>query len=83
MRIATAAIITAIVAALAIPAEGAPARKKQQKYSTTKSKVPPARPARQAEEFGYTASPEHYPVGSSAWWRAMEREGRGGFGDTM
>lgn len=23
--------------------------------------------------------PNRYPTGSTAWWRAMEREGRGGF----
>lgn len=23
--------------------------------------------------------PNRYPTGSSAWWRAMDREGRGGF----
>jgi hypothetical protein len=82
MRVVIAALAVAAVAGLAVSADAAPARKKQ-KYSATKERVQAVRPPRGGEQFGYEASPDHYPTGSNQWWRAMEREGRGGFGDTM
>jgi hypothetical protein len=80
MRIAIASIVAAALA-LASSADAAPSNKKKQRYTATKEKVQPP-PRNGPRPFGYDASPEHYRVGSSAWWKAMEREGRGGFGDT-
>jgi hypothetical protein len=84
MRIAIAAVVAVAVAALAVAADAAPARKKQQRYAAGKEKAQAVRaPRARSDQFGYDQTPEHYPVGSNQWWRAMEREGRGGFGDTM
>ena len=74
MRIAITVILAAAVAALAVTADAAPARKKQVAATKVKGKMPSA----WQEQFGFGNSPDHYPVGSNEWWRAMDREGRGG-----
>ena len=41
--------------------------------------------ARRPQEYGYyygRPRPEDFPTGSTAWWRAMDEEGRGGHGRT-
>jgi hypothetical protein len=76
MRIAIAAVLAAAVGGLAVTADAAPARK-QQRYAATKEKVQVPR-AQRENEYGFDQSPDHYPVGSNEWWRAMDREGRGG-----
>lgn len=81
MRIFIASFAAVLIAGLTFPAEAAP--KKKQRYSADK-KTPAegrARPAKN-REFGYDASPEHYRVGTREWWQAMDKQGRGGFGDT-
>lgn len=82
MRMFIAALAAASIAGLAVTANAAPDDKKKQRPTAGKERLAP--PARgKTEEFGYDATPEHYRFGSRDWWRAMEREGRGGFGDTM
>jgi hypothetical protein len=47
-----------------------------------KTRCAPARQARPQRSGGVAYGqprPEDLPVGSTDWWRAMEREGRGGF----
>jgi hypothetical protein len=83
MRILIASLAAALIAVLTFPAEAAPSDKKKHRYSADK-KIPAEGRARAGKnhEFGYDASPEHYQVGTREWWRAMDRAGRGGFGDT-
>lgn len=85
MRIVVAALAAAAVAGLAFPADAAPSGKKKSRSMANKeSSQPQGRRTRdRAPQFGYDATPEHYRTGSNDWWRAMEREGRGGFGDTQ
>ena len=81
MRIVIASFAAALIAGLTFPAEAAP--KKKHRYSADK-KTPAEGRARAGKnhEFGYDASPEHYRVGTREWWQAMDKQGRGGFGDT-
>lgn len=84
MRSVIAALAAAAVAGLAFSADAAPSTKNKQKHAANKERAQPQRNAApRSQEFGYDAAPEHYPTGSREWWRAMEREGRGGFGDNM
>lgn len=84
MRTVVAALAAAAVAGLAFPADAAPSSKKKSRPMATKEgSQPQGRMRDRAPEFGYDATPEHYRTGSREWWRAMEREGRGGFGDNM
>jgi hypothetical protein len=84
MRIVVAALAAAAVAGLAFSADAAPSGKKKSRSMATKeSSQPQARMRDRAPQFGYDATPDHYRTGSNDWWRAMEREGRGGFGDTQ
>lgn len=81
MRIFIASAAAALIAVLTFPAEAAP--KKKQRHSADKQLAAEGRArASKNHEFGYDASPEHYQVGTREWWRAMDRQGRGGFGDT-
>ena len=84
MRFVITAIVTALIAALAFSAKAESASKKKQRDMANKKNAQPQNSARNGtQQFGYDATPEHYPVGSREWWRAMEREGRGGSGDNM
>ena len=84
MRIIVAALAAAAVAALAVSADAAPASKTKQKYAAKKDQGQAQRSeSPRGPEFGFDATPDHYRTGSNEWWRAMEREGRGGFGDTQ
>lgn len=86
MRIVIAALAAAAVAGFAFSADAAPStkQKQKQKHTANKERVQAQRNAASPNrEFGYDATPEHYATGSREWWRAMEREGRGGFGDNM
>jgi hypothetical protein len=83
MRIVVAALAAAAIAALAFSADAAPSNKKKARPMASKeSSQPQGRMRDGAPQFGYDATPEHYRTGSNEWWRAMERQGRGGFGDT-
>ena len=83
MRIVIAALAAAAIAGLAVSADAAPSSKKKSRAAANKeASQPPDRMRERTSEFGYDASPEHYRTGTSEWWRAMERQGRGGFGDT-
>lgn len=77
MRIVVATLAAAAIAGLGFTADAAPSSKKKPSYSLSKEKRTAPR-AQRGQEFGYDQSPDHYPVGSDAWWRAMDREGRGG-----
>lgn len=84
MRTVVAALAAAAIAGLAFSADAAPSSKKKSRSMADKeSSQPQARMRDRAPQFGYDATPEHYRTGSNDWWRAMEREGRGGFGDTQ
>lgn len=84
MRSVIAALAAAAVAGFAFSADAAPSTKTKQKHAANKERVQAQRKAApRSQEFGYDATPEHYATGSREWWRAMEREGRGGFGDNM
>jgi hypothetical protein len=81
MRTLVAGIAAAAVAGLAVAADAAPSGKKKQRDTAAyKAKQDAAR--RRASRTGTDAFPENYRVGTSEWWKAMEREGRAGFGDT-
>lgn len=83
MRIVIAGIVLALVAGLAAPADAASKRKKKHhRYAAAQERIPPEGGARDRAlwEFGYDATPESHRVGSDGWWRAMDRQGRGGFG---
>jgi hypothetical protein len=83
MRTIIAALAAAAIAGLAFSADAAPAGKKKSRPMATKDTNQSQAPARDhAPQFGYDSTPEHYRTGSNEWWRAMERQGRGGFGDT-
>jgi hypothetical protein len=85
MRIPITALAAAAIAALAFTAGAdaqGTARKKRQAADNERVQPQRDRPG-SSERFGYDASPEHHKFGSRDWWRAMEREGRGGFGDHM
>lgn len=84
MRIVVAALAAAAVAGLTLSADAAPAGKKKARSMANKeSSQPQGRTRDRDPQFVYDASPDHYRTGSNDWWRAMEREGRGGFGDTQ
>ena len=71
------AALAAAVLALSVPAQAAWKKKPRFVAKTTKS-VPSYR--REARDSGWTSfDPKDHPVGSTAWWRSMERENRGGF----
>lgn len=79
MRIVIAALAAVAVAGLAFSADAAPANKKRQKYTASKERVAAQRNAApRTQEYGYDSMPEHYRTGTDEWWRAMDREGRGG-----
>lgn len=79
MRIVIAALAAAAVAGLAFSADAAPAGKKKQRYAASKERTAPQRNAApRIQEYGYDSMPEHYRTGTDEWWRAMDREGRGG-----
>ena len=81
MRIFIASFAAALIAGLTFPAEAAP--KKKHRYSADKQLAAEGRArASKNHELGYDASPEHYRVGTREWWQAMDKQGRGGFGDT-
>lgn len=82
MRIVIASLAAALIVGLAVSADAATSKKKHQ-HAANKAKIPAeGRPrATTNQELGYDSSPEHYQVGTREWWRAMEREGRGGFGN--
>lgn len=82
MRIIIASLAAALIAGLTFPAEAAP--KKKHRHAADKTRVPAEGRARAGKdhELGYDASPEHYRVGTREWWQAMDKQGRGGFGDT-
>ena len=83
MRLIVAALAAAAVAGLALSADAAPASKTKYKNAAKKEQGQTQRnESQRAPQYGYDATPEHYRTGSNEWWRAMEREGRGGFGDT-
>lgn len=82
MRIVIVAIVTAAIGALAFSVEAESSSRKKQRYMASKKTQPHTSARNGTQQFGYDASPEHYPVGTREWWRAMEREGRGGFGET-
>ena len=79
MRLIVAALAVAAVAGLAFSADAATANKKKQRYAANKERVAAQRNAApRDQEYGYDSTPEHYRTGSTEWWRAMDREGRGG-----
>ena len=80
MRIVIAALAAAAIAGLAFSADAATPNKKKHKSVANKEGQAEARARdRTRAELGYDSVPDHYPVGTRAWWNAMEREGRGGF----
>jgi len=83
MRSVIVTLVAAAVAGLAVSADAATASKKKQRSAASKDKTATDRRPREkvTPDFGYMASPENYPVGSDSWWQAMERHGRGGFGN--
>jgi hypothetical protein len=84
MRIVIVSLLAAAVAGLAVSADAdaATASKKKQRYAASKDKAAAKdKAAKDTTDHGYMASPENFPVGTSRWWQAMERTGRGGFGD--
>lgn len=84
MRLVIAVLAAAAIAGLALSADAAPASKKKSRSTANKESSQAADRMRdRGPQFGYDASPDHYRTGSTEWWRAMEREGRGGFGDNM
>jgi hypothetical protein len=79
MRILAVIVAAAAVAGFAVTADAAPSGRTKQAKAAGKAKAPAQRrSAPREDDIGYDAFPEHYPVGSNAWWRAMDREGRGG-----
>ena len=83
MQIVIAALAAAAVAGLAFSADAAPSNKKKQRYAANKERVAAQRNAApRTQEYGYDSMPEHYRTGTTEWWRAMDKQGRGGFGDT-
>lgn len=81
MRIIIASLAAVLLAGLTFPAEAAP-KKKHRPSADKKAPAEGRARAGKNHELGYDASPEHYRVGTREWWQAMDREGRGGFGDT-
>ena len=81
MRIIIASLAAALIVGLMVPAEAA--LKKKYRHAAGKT-IPAQERARAGKtlELGYDASPEHYRVGTREWWQAMDKQGRGGFGDT-
>jgi len=79
MRIVIAALAAAAVAGLAFSADAAPANKKKQTYAASKERAAAQRNAApNTQEYGYDSTPDHYRTGTAEWWRAMDRDGRGG-----
>lgn len=84
MRIVIAALAAVAIAGLAVSADATAAEKKKRPTAAAKDRAQTENRTRdRLPEFGFDAKPEHYRTGSNEWWRAMEREGRGGFGDTQ
>lgn len=79
MRIVVAALAAAAITGLAFSADAAPSNKKKSRPMANKeSSQPQGRARDRTQEFGYDMTPEHYRTGTNEWWRAMDREGRGG-----
>ncbi len=78
MRIVVATLAAAAVAGLAVTADAAPASKKQRHLAGKEKTLAQRTTVPRGGEFGYDSTPDHYPVGSNEWWRAMDRNGRGG-----
>jgi hypothetical protein len=79
MRKMIALLVAAAVAGVGAAAEAQTAKKSRTAAEKERARAERAR--ERAEEFGYDTTPEHYRVGSREWWKAMDRAGRGGFGD--
>ena len=73
MRTILAIVAAATVAGFTFSAEAAPLHKTA---NVTTHVQPNTRSTE--EQFGYQENPDHYKVGSSGWWHAMDNEGRGG-----
>jgi hypothetical protein len=80
MRIVITAVMALAIAGLTFSADAATSNKKKQRSMANKERQAEIRARdRTRAELGYDSVPDHYPVGTRAWWNAMEREGRGGF----
>lgn len=79
MRIVIAALAATLVAGLAFTtADAAPAQARKQ-IAKGKQSPPAQRPAApRSDDVGYDSTPDHWKFGSSEWWNAMVRDGRGG-----
>ncbi len=75
MRTILAIVAAATVAGFTVSAEAAPLHKRTNAVAHVQQN-----PGSNGEEFGYQEDPDHYKVGSSDWWHAMDNEGRGGAG---
>ena len=74
MKTIIASLLAALLlAGLAGTADAAAKKKKKQVSAKPQSEA--RSPRRELSEF---STPENLPVGSNEWWRAMDREGRGG-----
>ena len=78
MRFVIAASAAALVAGLAFSADAAPAKKKQRYTANTERVQTDGRARNGGQEYGFENVPDHFRTGSADWWRAMDREGRGG-----
>jgi hypothetical protein len=75
MRTIIASLLAAsLLTGLAGTADAATATKKK-KQASAKPQSEARSKGRELSEF---STPENLPVGSNEWWRAMDREGRGG-----
>lgn len=79
MRIVITALAAAVIAGLAASADAAPSAKKKRSAANTEQMQSDARTRdNTGEEYGYNNVPDHFRTGTADWWRAMDREGRGG-----
>jgi hypothetical protein len=77
MRTVIASLLAAsLLAGLAGTADAATAKKKKRYTATEQSQARSQSSGRR--ELSDFSRPEDLPTGSSEWWRAMDREGRGG-----
>lgn len=74
MRILLATMLAALLVASA--ADAASPKKKKKAYTGQSQSQASKKSDRSLSEF---SRPEDLPFGSSVWWRAMDRENRGGF----
>jgi|KBSSwiStaDraftv2_1062776.scaffolds.fasta_scaffold3844375_1 hypothetical protein len=73
MRILTVGLLTALLAlAFAVSADAETTKKKKKHTAAS------GRTVSRSAERPDLSRPEDLPFGSSAWWQAMDREGRGG-----